>query len=585
MNTAEGGSPRDPIPAMAGAPCGRRRHRGSRVPGAVLHCALLAAVLGPAPSVTASAAEGSAAVPPAAARARIPRGAALPLLGRDVRGPSGQVVAQIVNVLVDEAGRPLAAVLDYGGFMGVGKRRIAVAWEVLRFAPGEQDGTIALASDAGPAEGLPGAQARRTVVAAAPAPARGAGVGRGVAEAGRRSQRGLDWLNFFVADMQTGFGPFVAVYLAAHAWTEGEIGLVLGVGTFVAMVSQVPAGALVDATPRKRSAAFVALAAIAVSALLLAAWPSTLPVMAAQALHGFASCVLDPAIAAISLALVGREGLGVRLGRNGRYKAIGNAIAAGMMGAAGTYVSPRRGVLADRRVVHAGLGWRSPRSAALTSRRRRRTGSERRWPRANADEVRRLLADRRLLVFAACCGLFALSNAAMLPLAGVEATRSIGDGANLVIAACIVVPQLVVRRHLALDRPLGRGPRPAPRPAVRVLRFAGTRAAPAAGGGRSLGAGRGAGAGRDQRRGARRAVAAARLRPDARDQPLQFVHGGVRSGDRPRRHAEHRRRGRDSRWLRRRAGIRRPGRGGRSAACCWCCSPCRKRCGPCAAPA
>ena len=79
-----------------------------------------------------------------------------------------------------------------------------------------------------------------------------------MAGAGKRSQRGLDWLNFFVADMQTGFGPFVAVYLAAHAWTEGEIGLALGVGAFAAMVSQVPAGALVDTTPRKRSVALVA---------------------------------------------------------------------------------------------------------------------------------------------------------------------------------------------------------------------------------------------------------------------------------------------------------------------------------------
>jgi MFS family permease len=264
-----------------------------------------------------------------------------------------------------------------------------------------------------------------------------------VAEAGKRSQRGLDWLNFFVADMQTGFGPFVAVYLAAHAWTEGQIGLVLGVGSFVAMVSQVPAGALVDATPRKRSAAFMALAAIAVSALLLAAWPSPLPVMAAQALHGFASCVLNPAIAAISLALVGREGLGVRLGRNGRYKAVGSAIGAGMMGAAGTYVSPAAVFwLTAVLCMPALLALAAIRGTDLAP---PPTDGERATvAKGERGEVRRLLADRRLLVFSACCALFTLSNAAMLPLAGVEATRRMGDGANLVIAACIVVPQLVV---------------------------------------------------------------------------------------------------------------------------------------------
>ena len=112
--------------------------------------------------------------------------------------------------------------------------------------------------------------------------------------ASRRSQRALDWLNFFVADVQTGFGPFVAVYLAAQEWTQAQIGFALSVGAFTAMVSQVPAGALVDATPKKRLAALAALLAVAASALLLAAWPATLPVLLSEVLHGFASCVLAP---------------------------------------------------------------------------------------------------------------------------------------------------------------------------------------------------------------------------------------------------------------------------------------------------
>lgn len=262
-----------------------------------------------------------------------------------------------------------------------------------------------------------------------------------MAEARKRSQRGLDWLNFFVADVQTGFGPFVAVYLAAQEWTQAEVGLALSVGTFTAMAAQVPAGALVDATPRKRLAALAALVAVAASALLLALWPATLPVLLSEVLHGFASCVLAPAVAAISLALVGRRGLGERLGRNARYRAVGNGIAAGVLGAAGTYVSG------------AAVFWLTaalcvPALAALAAIR----GADLAPPpvetaQAGAGEGRtsiwRLLADRRLLVFAACCALFALSNTAMLPLAGVEATRNIGDLANLVIAAGIVAPQFV----------------------------------------------------------------------------------------------------------------------------------------------
>jgi PRC-barrel domain len=169
MSTAEDGTPRDCSPSGAGEPCGHGQQHGGRLPTAVLPCALLAALLASAPSVTACVAEELAAPP--AARARIPPGAALPLLGRDVKGPSGQVVAQIVNVLVDEAGRPLAAVLDYGGFLGVGRRRIAVAWEALRFAPGQQDGTITLDLTREQLKDFPEHKKGEPVVAGAPAPA------------------------------------------------------------------------------------------------------------------------------------------------------------------------------------------------------------------------------------------------------------------------------------------------------------------------------------------------------------------------------------------------------------------------------
>ncbi|WP_235924608.1 MFS transporter [Roseomonas harenae] len=254
-----------------------------------------------------------------------------------------------------------------------------------------------------------------------------------------RSGRGLDWLNFFMANVQTGFGPFIAVYLTAHAWTELEIGLALSIGTFVTMAMQVPAGALVDATPNKRFAAAAALIAIAISALLLAAWPSPLPVLVSEVLHGFASCVLGPSIATISLALVGRHALGERLGRNARYAAVGSGFAAGLLGAAGTWLSgasvfwltaalciPSLIALAAIRPadLHPPV-WQAREGNALHG-------------------LGDLLRNRGVLVFALCCGLFTLSNAAMLPLAGTQVTRNAGDEANLIIAACIIAPQLIM---------------------------------------------------------------------------------------------------------------------------------------------
>ena len=172
MGTAEDGAPRAPIVfAMAGAI--RRPHgRHARRPAAVRRL-LLASALAFAAPFSASAAEDEAPpVPPPAAREVIPDGTAVRVLGRDVKGPSGEVVAQVVNVLVDGSGRPLAAVLDYGGFMGVGKRRIAVAWRALGFAPGGTPGggTITLGLSRDQLKGFPDHKDGEPVVVAAPPP-------------------------------------------------------------------------------------------------------------------------------------------------------------------------------------------------------------------------------------------------------------------------------------------------------------------------------------------------------------------------------------------------------------------------------
>src|SRR2546421_7270950 len=153
------------------------------------------------------------------------------------------------------------------------------------------------------------------------------------------SARGLDWFTFFLADIQTGFGPFVAIYLTAHAWTQFDIGLVLTTGGLVALACQMPGGALVDAMRSARLVAILAVAAICLSALALAIWPTFLVVMGSRVLHAAASCVLGPVIAAISLGLVGHAALGARLGRNARFASIGNGVTAAAMGACGYLVS------------------------------------------------------------------------------------------------------------------------------------------------------------------------------------------------------------------------------------------------------
>ena len=160
----------------------------------------------------------------------------------------------------------------------------------------------------------------------------------------RQSLRGLDWFIFFLADVQTGFGPFIAVYLTTQKWTQVEIGLVLSIGGVVGLIGQMPGGAIVDAARSERLVAGLAVATIGVSALGYAAWPIFPVVMMAATLHAAASCVLGPAIAAISLGLVGPLAIGERLGRNARYASLGNGVAAAVMGTSGYLIVEPFGV-------------------------------------------------------------------------------------------------------------------------------------------------------------------------------------------------------------------------------------------------
>ena len=122
-----------------------------------------------------------------------------------------------------------------------------------------------------------------------------------------RSLRGLDWFVFFVADVQTGFGPFLSVYLTTQKWTQTDIGFVLSIGGIVALLCQMPGGAIVDWARRERLVAGIALTMITTAALAYACFPIFPVVFSAAVLHAAASCVLGPCIVALSLGLGGVE--------------------------------------------------------------------------------------------------------------------------------------------------------------------------------------------------------------------------------------------------------------------------------------
>ena len=244
--------------------------------------------------------------------------------------------------------------------------------------------------------------------------------------------------------MQTGFGPFVSVFLTTQKWTQVDIGLVLSAAGFVSLIGQMPGGALVDAARSERFVAGIAIAAICISALGYAALPVFPMVLSAAVLHSLASCVLGPAIAAISLGLVGHAAIGERFGRNARFASIGNGLAAAAMGTCGYLLSARAVfVVTVLLLVPALLALRRIAAAEIDPERAHGAPPRRR---ADKPPVKPgdLMRNRPLLIFAGCLLLFHLANAAMLPLMGSVVTMRSAQWATLLIAACIVVPQLLV---------------------------------------------------------------------------------------------------------------------------------------------
>jgi predicted MFS family arabinose efflux permease len=212
----------------------------------------------------------------------------------------------------------------------------------------------------------------------------------------------------------------------------------------VGLIGQMPGGAIVDAARSERLVAGLAIATIGFAALCYAAWPIFPVVVTAATLHAAASCVLGPAIAAISLGLVGPFAIGERLGRNARFASLGNGVAAAVMGTCGYFLSSRSVFLVTFILA-------IPTLLALSSIREDEVDAARchgevarPQPDPKATSVLTLIRQRPLLIFASSVLLLQLANAAMLPLmAGVVTTRS-SQWAPVLIAACIIVPQAIV---------------------------------------------------------------------------------------------------------------------------------------------
>jgi predicted MFS family arabinose efflux permease len=254
---------------------------------------------------------------------------------------------------------------------------------------------------------------------------------------------GLDWLNFLLADVQTGVGPFLAIYLAGYKWNEERVGLALTVGGIAGILTQTPAGGLVDFLRSKRALVGVAVAALAAGALLMALFPSFWPIMGAQVLIGGTSSVFIPAICAMSLGVVGRAAFDARQGRNQTFNSAGNVIAAVSMGLLGYLVSNRSifffvvalavpTILVLLLIRPAEIDYELARGA--------KDGEKG----GKVESVWVLFRDRPLVLFLVCAVMFHFANAAMLPLLGEMLAKGHGRSSMMFMSACVVMTQFVI---------------------------------------------------------------------------------------------------------------------------------------------
>lgn len=257
-----------------------------------------------------------------------------------------------------------------------------------------------------------------------------------------QSRRGLDWMNFFIADVQTGFGTYVAFYLAQSGWSESNTGLALTAGGLASVLSQIPGGALCDALTWKRGLVTVGIAAIGAAALILALSHSFAPVLGAELLHGTTAGIITPAIGAISLGLVGRRAMSLRTGRNYRYAAGGHAVTAALMGLAGAYYSPgAMFVAAGTLCIPALIALSFIRPEEIDYARARNAAKDQRTQKIG--RALDLMKNRPLVLFAAAMMLFQLADASTLPLIGEHVAVAPEQG-SMSISILIIVPQIVV---------------------------------------------------------------------------------------------------------------------------------------------
>ncbi len=262
------------------------------------------------------------------------------------------------------------------------------------------------------------------------------------------SVRALGWLNFFLADIQTGVGPFVAAYLAANRWDPRAVGFALTGGGLVTVAVAPFAGGIVDASTRKRRVIAVATLALSVGAVLIAMGSRRPLIAVAMTLIGAAAAFLGPSLAAITLGIVGKNGFDRVFGRNQGFNAAGNVVTALALAGVSWLLGLRSIFIAAAALaIPVWVTLRSIDPNAIDNDLARGDGDKQ--EKGGAARFFKICTDRTLLIFFACAFLFHFANAAMLPQLGEMLAKGDQRAAAPFMSACIIVTQCVIAASAA----------------------------------------------------------------------------------------------------------------------------------------
>jgi MFS family permease len=257
----------------------------------------------------------------------------------------------------------------------------------------------------------------------------------------RKALRPLLALNFFMADMQAGIGPFLGVFLLAHGWESGWIGTVMTAGGIAGVVVTTPAGALIDDTRAKKLFVIIpGICTVAASGIVLLSQEFWL-VATSQVATAIAGAAIGPAVVGITLGIVRQSGFNRQNGRNQAFNHAGNMAGAGLSGLLGWlygftavfWLAAAFGILSIVSVLT--IPSDSIDDDAARGLDRQGDGDR------GVSGLQVLAESKPLLILAAALLFFHLGNAAMLPLYGLAVVADKHADPASFVAMTIVIAQ------------------------------------------------------------------------------------------------------------------------------------------------